>query len=116
MKGFSLIRCRTDGGIFNIRRLQDKTKLHLQLVRDLLIADDCGVFAHNEDHLQKLMNHFSSAAKDFGLTISTQKTKVMYQPPPGQQGTALNIFVDDCKLKHTDAFTYLESVLSEDGH
>ena len=84
-----VIRFRTDGGIFNIRRLQAKTKVHLQFVRDLLCADDSGVFAHTEDHLQRLMNHFSSAAKNFGLTISSQKTEVLYQPPPGQKGTAL---------------------------
>ena len=38
----------------------------LQLVRNLLFADDCGVFAHTEDHLQILMNHFSSASGNSG--------------------------------------------------
>lgn len=33
-----LIRFRTDRGIFNIRRLQAKTKVYLQLVRDLLFC------------------------------------------------------------------------------
>ena len=46
-----LIRFRTDGGIFNIRRLKAKTKVYLQLIRELLLADDCGVFAHTEDYL-----------------------------------------------------------------
>lgn len=66
-----LIRFRTDGGIFNIRRLQAKTKVYLQLVRDLFFADDCGAFAHTEDHLQILMNNFSSSAGNFGHVSTT---------------------------------------------
>lgn len=66
-----LIRFRTDGGIFNIRRLQAKTKVYVQLVRDLIFADDCGPFAHTEDHLQILMNNFSSAAGNFGHVSTT---------------------------------------------
>ena len=67
-----LIRFRTDSGIFNIRRLQAKTKVYLQLVRDLLFADVCGALcAHTEDHLQILMNHFSAVAGNFGHVSTT---------------------------------------------
>ena len=35
--------------------------------------------AHMEEALQHIINHFSDVAKNFGLTISLKKTKVLYQ-------------------------------------
>ena len=35
------IRFRTDGKLFNLRRLYPKSKVKMDCVRDLLFADDC---------------------------------------------------------------------------
>ena len=52
-----------------------KTKIREILIRDMLFADDEAVATHTGQELQHLMNCFSHACKDFGLTISLKKTK-----------------------------------------
>jgi hypothetical protein len=77
------VNFRTNG-LFNLQRLRAKTKIREQLVRELLFADDCGIFAHSvELGLQSLMDSFENASRRFDLTISIKKTEVVWQPPPG---------------------------------
>jgi len=49
---------RTDGNVFNLRRLQAKTKVKCQVIRELLFADDCALLAHTEKEAQELFNRF----------------------------------------------------------
>ena len=58
------------------------------------------------------MDHFSEACNDFGLTISTKKTEVMYQPAPQKAYSEPTIRVGNETLKVTDRFCYLGSTLS----
>ena len=76
------IRFRTDGSLFNHRRLLARTKTIEDLITKLLFADYCALLAHTEEALQHIVNHICGAAKNFGLTISLKKTEVLYQPPP----------------------------------
>ena len=76
------IRYRTDGRLFNLRRLQAKTKIHVDKLRDFLFADDCALNAGSAEDMHYSMDLFSNACSNFGLTISTKKTEVMYQPAP----------------------------------
>ena len=64
------IRFRTDGSLFNLRRLLVRTKTIEELITELLFADDCALLAHTKKALQHIVNRFSDAAKNFGLTIS----------------------------------------------
>ena len=73
------IQFRTDGDVFNLRRLQAKSKVHSAIIRELLFADDCALMAHTLSDLQTLMNKFADAANRFGLTVSLKKTEVMVQ-------------------------------------
>ena len=67
---------RTDGGIFNLRRLRAKTT----------VVSCCSPMTvplwhiYTLEHIQKLMDCFANAAKRFGHTISLKKTEVMLQP------------------------------------
>jgi hypothetical protein len=49
--------------------------------------------------MQQLMDCISRACKSFGLTISIEKTKIMYQPAPGKPYAEPNIMVDDERLR-----------------
>ena len=103
---------RTDGSVFNSRRMHTKTKVHKDVARDFLFADDCALNASNEADMQKSMNLFSRACEDFGLTISTKKTEVLHQPAPGVPYSEPHITVNDVRLAATEKFTYLGSTIS----
>ncbi|XP_047481685.1 uncharacterized protein LOC125034088 [Penaeus chinensis] len=106
------VRYRTDCGLFNLRRLQAVTKVKVTVIRDFLFADDCSLNAGTEQKMQHEMDCFSRACDNFGLTISTKKTEVMYQPAPGQPYQEPHILVKGQKLQAVDSFTYLGSTLS----
>lgn len=57
------IQFRTDGDVFNLRRLQAKSKVHSAIIRELLFADDCALMAHTLSDLQTLMNKFADAVQ-----------------------------------------------------
>ena len=75
------IRFRADGSLFNIWRLLARTKTIEELITELQFADDCALLAHTEEALQHIVNRFSNAAKNFGLTISLKKTCLLYTSP-----------------------------------
>ncbi|XP_051973121.1 probable RNA-directed DNA polymerase from transposon BS isoform X1 [Xyrauchen texanus] len=102
------IYTRTDRNLYNIARLQAKTKVRKVLIREMLFADDAALTAHSEVALQQLINYFMDACRDFGLTISLKKTNIM-----GQDVSSIpNISIADYTLEVVDNFTYLGSTIS----
>ena len=97
------LRTRSDGRLFNLGRLRAKTKVREALIRDLLFSDDAAVTTHTQQELQALMDRFSQACKDFGLTISLKNTNIL-----GQDTMELPaITIDDYELDVVEQFTYL---------
>ena len=80
----------TTGKLSNLRRFAAKTKTFIQLVHDLLYADDCVLVTHMESE----MDCMSRSCKAFGLTISIVKTEVMYQPASGNLYVEPSILID----------------------
>ena len=60
----------------------------------MLFADDAAVVANAQEELQSLMDCFSQACKDFGLTISLKKMNVLGQ----DTGAPPVITIDDYEL------------------
>ena len=81
--GVGCLRYRTDGKLFNLRRLQAKTKVQIEIIRDFHFADDCALNSSTEADMQQSVDLFSAAWSNFGLTIFIKTTKVMQQPAPG---------------------------------
>ena len=109
------IRYRLDGSLFDLRRLNAKTKCLHQLIEEALFADDCALLAHKDSDLQMMLNKFSEASKALGLTISLSKTEVLHQPAPNTTPVEPNISIDDTPLANVDSFKYLGSIISNDG-
>ena len=81
----STFRYRSDGKLFNLQPLKATTKVKETVIRDFLFADDCALSASDEHEMQLQMDRVSSACDNVGLTISTNKTEVMFQLAPGNQ-------------------------------
>ena len=103
------LHTRSDGKMFNLSRLKAKTKVRTVLLRDFLFADDAALATHDQSSLQRLMDKFSSACKEFGLTISIKKTNIMGQATD----CAPVISIDSQQLETVHEFTYLGSVITD---
>ena len=101
----------TDGSVFNLRRFQAKPKVISDTVNDFLFANDCALNAASEADNQHSADKFAEACNNFGLTISTKKTKVMHQQAPGKTYAEPNITINGQQLNMVDKFTYLGSTL-----
>ena len=106
------IRYRYDRSLFDLQKLQSKTRITHDTVNDLLFADDCALNASSETEMQTIVDKFSAACTDFGLTVSTKKTEVMFQPAPGTPYCEPCIHINGKKLNAVEKFTYLGSTLS----
>ena len=107
-KGVGIIY-RTDGELFNIRRLKAKTKVKLTYIVELQYADDCAIAAHTEADLQNTIDAFSEAYKLLGITVNVTKTKVIFQPAQPLTATAPTIDIEGTTLENVDHFAYLGS-------
>ena len=87
------INYHTNGSVFNLRRLQAKTKVTSDTINDFLFADDCALNATSEADMQHSIGKFDKACNNFGLTISTKKTEVMHQPAQGKTYIEPNITI-----------------------
>lgn len=75
--------CHTDGGIFNIRRLNPYSRILQRLAWDLLCANDCTLVDHSLQDCQAVTDFFAQTSKCFNLTVSIKRTKVLKEAGPG---------------------------------
>ena len=68
------IRYGTDGKLFNLRRLQARTKVKQERVRDFLFADDCGLNAQKM-RCSGTWTHFCLSAMPLDL-LSAQRKRI----------------------------------------
>ena len=77
----------------------------------MLFADDANVATHSEHQLHFLIDRFSQACKDVGLTMSLKKTEVVALNTDNQP----KINVDNYELKAVIQFTYQGSNISSNN-
>ena len=108
------LRYRLDGSLFDLRRLNSKTKVVEKIILEALFADDCALMAHKESDLQIIADKFAETSRLFGLTISLGKTEVLFQPAPASTTPPPSISIEGTQLKTVDDFRYLGSTISND--
>ena len=102
------IEYRLDGGLFNLRCLQAKTKTSSAIISALQYADDAAFPSHTADGLQRRLDVMSETYLRAGLIINTTKTEILSTPSPD----APTFSISGNQLEN---FTYLGSNLSFSG-
>ena len=70
---------RLDGSVFDLRRLQARTKVRTSTLHELQYADDCVLLAHEPRQLQEALDLLSNIYRDMGLIVNTDKTEILCQ-------------------------------------
>ena len=109
------IRTRSDGDLFNLRRLKAKKKTQELLIQELLFADDSALVTHSLQAMQDLLTAFTEASRRFGLTINIKKTEVLIQDTHNKKLNARVVLLNGIPLAEVDKFTYLDSTISNNG-
>ena len=110
------IRYRFDGKLFNLRRLQAKSKVQTKVLDEFLFAVDMAKGARTEENMQNGVDQVSDSYDSHDLTISIKKTEVVYQPAPRKTYKETTITVKGQQLQVVDKFTYLGRTLSRVVH
>ena len=105
------IPIRYDGKLFNLRRLQTKSKVQTEVLDELLFPDDMAKGAPTEDKMQKGVDKVSDSCDTYDITMSIKKTEVVYQPASAKPYKDPTITVKDQRLQVIDKFSYLGSIL-----
>ena len=110
------IRYRFDGKLFNLRRLQAKSKVQTEVLDEFLVADNMAKDAPTEEKIQKGVDQVSDSCDSYDLTINIKKIEVVYHPASGKPYKEPTITVKCQRLQVVDKFTYLGSTLSRVVH
>ncbi|GFO45212.1 endonuclease-reverse transcriptase [Plakobranchus ocellatus] len=85
-----------------------------QNINNLRYADDTVLIAENKEDLQKLLNIVEEESRKTGLELNSKKTEVMVISRK-QESPKCDIFINEVKLKQTEKFKYLGTIISNDG-
>ena len=102
---------RLDGGLFNLRRLQAKTKTFSYVISALQYADDATFPCLTSDGHQRSLDVMSEAYLRAGLIINTTKTEILSTSLPDTPTFSIN----GNQLKKSENCTYLGSNISFSG-
>ena len=81
------------------------------ILEDLDFADDLALLSHTRQHIQEKKDRLSMFSNQVGLRISLKKTEAMRV----NVSSPTKIRIRGQDISHTNKFTYLGSVLCQDG-
>ena len=97
----------------NLCRLKAETRTRSATIFDLQYADDAAIPTNSAEALQRNLDIMSDTYEKAGLSVSTRKTEVIYQPAnPGNPADEFHFYIYNSELPNVDNFTYLGSILN----
>ena len=100
-----------DGGLFNLPRLQAKTKTSSAMIYALQYADDAAFHNLTADGLQRSLDVISETCLRAGFVINTTKTEILST----SSLDAPTFSIGENQLRNFENFTYLGTNLSFSG-
>ena len=107
------ISYRLDGSLFNLRRLQARTKVSHAEVFELQYADDCVLVSNCPENLQDALNPIYDIYSSLGLAINASKTELLYQWTGVEPAVVPIVAVVGSELRVSSQFNYLGSILMD---
>ena len=83
-----------------------------RIISNLRFADDIDLMGGNNDELQELTDRLSNSAREYGMEISSEKSKVMAN---SGDITTVQISMNGQHVEEVMAFKYLGATLTKDG-
>ena len=74
-------------------------------INNVRYADDIVLIATSQEALQRLLNTLSTVSREYGLVISTKKTKVLVA---STAATVAQVTCDNVPLEQVKSFRYLQ--------
>ena len=95
-----------------LHNLKSTISIGRRIISNLRFADDIDPMGGNNDELQELTDRLSNSAREYGMEISSKKSKVMVT---SGDNTTVQISMNDQQLEEVMAFKYLGATLTKDG-
>ena len=73
----TFFKYQPDGSLFDLHRLDTKTKTFEEIILEALFTDDCALMVHRESDLQLIVSKFDEASRLSDLTFSLGKTEIL---------------------------------------
>ena len=102
---------RTDHSLFDLRKLQAKTKISKSNILELQYVDNCALVSDSSESLKRVLYQMTSLYRKLGLSIKVQKTEYM-RFTPQLLANFSGLSIDGSALKEVDCFKYLGSNIS----
>ena len=82
-----------------------------RIISNLRFADDIDLMGGNNDELQELRYRLSNSAREYGMEISSEKSKVMVN---SGDNTTVQISMNGQQVEEAMASKYLRATLTKD--
>ena len=94
--------------------LQHSITLNGEYISNARYTDDTALVAETGEQLQQMINNINDSCNKYGMSLNVKNTKVMVISKK-DTGEQLAITVNNTRLEQVKQYTYLGSLITDDG-